>query len=490
MKKGDILTAVCRELRYPNRGICETLTDPPVFVAVKGALPGQTVSFRTLRKKGGIWHGQLLSVEVRSEIENRENGVCPHAGVCGGCLLQTVSYPNQLKLKEGEMEALFSPVLSSLGNNPAAFSDVWRGILGSPDETAYRNKMEYSFGDHEKDGPMTLGLHRKNSFYDIIMTDHCNIVSADFNRILSATLSFFKERSVPYYHKTRQTGYLRHLLLREGKNTGELLIDLVTTTQAPAQWGTDPDSLLEAWVEAWGQTLLSLPLDAKIAGILHTKNDSISDAVIDQGTEILYGKSEFSDRILGMDFAISPFSFFQTNTRGAEVLYSEIRRLVTDSLSRKANLIYDLYCGTGTITQLLSPIADRVVGVEIVAEAVDKARENAKLNEINNVSFLCDDVFKALDSMPEKPDFIVLDPPRDGVAKKALTKILSYGVDSLVYVSCKPSSLARDLVLFDEAGYAVKDMEAVDMFPNTAHCEVIARLSRGQTPISPRFLRV
>ncbi|MEE3480911.1 MAG: class I SAM-dependent RNA methyltransferase, partial [Lachnospiraceae bacterium] len=549
MKKGEIVEAVCREMHYPNRGICEiadapvslfpealhennveqkeraeflpsdtgvripasesaadfsvssdtAIEDEPVEIAVKNAIPGQRLSVRALRKKGGIWHGQALSVVEKSSLEDRPAGeVCPHYSECGGCLFQTLSYKNTLVVKNDEVRRLFEPVFTN-GFASETFQNLYEGMVPSPDVSAYRNKMEFSFGDHEKGGPMTLGMHKRNSFYDIVTTDHCNIISADMRAILSETLHFFSERNVPYYHKNEEKGFLRHLLLREGKNTGELLIDLVTTSQAPhsgaasesaageenaaeknkaALAGTGNPAEIEALLKAWKEAILALPLSAKVAGILHTTNDAISDAVIDQGTEVLYGEASFTDTILGINFAISPFSFFQTNTRGAEKLYSVVRNMVTDSIDNQARLIYDLYCGTGTISQLMAAVSDRVVGVEIVPEAVEKAKENAALNGLANCEFICDDVFHALDSMPEKPDVMILDPPRDGVAKKALEKILSYGVDSIVYVSCKPSSLARDIPAFHEAGYRAKKMVAVDMFPFTAQVETVCLLSK------------
>ena len=507
MKKGEIVEAVCRETHYPNRGICEC-TEPPVSfarteeqenninpegstdfsasasdgeteeteensrIAVKNTIPGQRLSVRLLRKKGGIWHGQPLSVLEKSPMEDRPiEDVCPHAGECGGCLFQTLSYGNTLAVKEAEIRRLFEPVFS--GDHAETFQRIYGGTLPSPDETAYRNKMEFSFGDREKGGPMTLGLHRRNSYYDIVTTEWCNIISHDMRTILIETLQFFREREVPYYHKNEEKGFLRHLVVREGKNTGELLVDLVTTTQYPP---AEIASLLDDWKAA----LLKLPLDGKLVSILHTANDAISDAVIDQGTEVLYGEDAFTDTILGINFRISPFSFFQTNTRGAEKLYSVVRNMVTDSLAGQAGLIYDLYCGTGTITQLMAAVAERVIGVEIVPEAVEKAKENAAMNGIENAEFICDDVFHALDSMPEKPDVMILDPPRDGVAKKALEKILSYNVENIVYVSCKPTSLARDIPAFHEAGYRAAKMVSVDMFPYTAHVETVCLIEKAR----------
>ena len=381
-----------------------------------------------------------------------------------------ISSEEQLHLKETEMELLFSPVLEE--HSPSlSFFDIYKGAVPSPDEYYYRNKMEFSFGDAVKDGPLTLGLHRRRSFYSVLTADTCVLAHKDFNEILKATLSFFSERSIPYVRKRSHEGILRHLLIRRGRNTGELMIDLVTTTQG----GSAFDALLPLWRDA----LLSLSLENRIVSILHTRNDSPADAVIDQGTDVLYGEPSFHDKILSLSFEISPFSFFQTNTKGAEKLYSYVRELASGVLSGRRSLIYDLYCGTGTITQLMSPSAEKVVGVEIVEEAVEKARLNAKENGIENVSFIASDVFAALDSLPEKPDLIILDPPREGVQKKSLDKILSYGVENMIYISCKPSSLARDLPFFYEQGYSPVSMKLFDMFPFTKNCEVCCLLTRG-----------
>lgn len=338
--------------------------------------------------------------------------------------------------------------------------------------------MEYSFGDEVKGGPLTLGLHKKKSFYDVITVDGCKIAPQDFDEILKCTLEFFQKTGLKYYHKKKKEGYLRHLLLRRGRNTGMLLIDLVTADFPEGE--INEHELLMRYTDALLDLQKNGIVKDKIVGILHTRNNSPADAVIDEGTEILYGEDSFSDSVLGITFHISPFSFFQTNTRGAEVLYSVVRKYVLAAKEQeKYSLLYDLYCGTGTITQVLSPVADKVVGVEIVPEAVEKAKENALREGITNCEFICGDVLKALDDMPEKPDMIVLDPPRAGVVPKALKKILSYGVKDIVYVSCKAISLSQNLPAFFEAGYAVKDMTVVDMFPYTKNYETVVMLSQA-----------
>ena len=226
---------------------------------------------------------------------------------------------------------------------------------------------------------------------------------------------------------------------------------------------------------ALGEKLCQLKLDGKLVGILHTKNDSLSDTVQCDEMDILYGKDWMEEYLFGLKFKISPFSFFQTNTLGAEVLYEKAREYVGET---KDKVIFDLYSGTGTIAQILAPVAQKVVGVEIVEEAVEAARENAAINGLDNCEFLAGDVLTVIDELKEKPDIIVVDPPRDGIHPKALTKIAGFGVKEIVYISCKPTSLVRDLALFEENGYKLVRAAAVDQFPGTYHCEVISLLRR------------
>ena len=218
-------------------------------------------------------------------------------------------------------------------------------------------------------------------------------------------------------------------------------------------------------------------------GILHMLNDSLADVMISQETRVLYGRDWFEERLLGLSFVVSSFSFFQPNSGAAALLYARVADYVSSALQEQGGaegrLIYDLYSGTGTITQLLARMAGEAVGVEIVEEAVKAARENAQRNGIQNVSFLCGDVLKELDNLTRKPDVIVLDPPRDGIHPKALPKILSYGVRDVVYVSCKATSLVRDLPMFLEQGYQVKRACCVDQFAQTPHVETIVLMSKN-----------
>lgn len=528
MKKGEIYEGRIERTDYPNRGTV-LVGDTPVIV--KNGIPGQKIRFVISKKRSGRCEGRLLEVLERSPLEDRERkcGIFPD---CGGCTYQTMSYENQLKLKEEQVKRLLQPFIAMQEKNSGTYTEctgetaeksagaaagaaagmvagksageaagksageaagksagevagkpaysasqdlspqdlnpdtadpVWEGIIGSPVEFAYRNKMEFSFGDAYKGGPLTLGLHKKGSSHDVLTAYNCAIVPPDFVRILNTVHQYFIDREIPYYHKMNHTGYLRHLLLREGANTGEILVHIVTTSQ------------MHLDLRPLADKLMSIPLDGQIVGILHVINDSLSDVVQSDRTIVLYGRDHFYEELLGLRFRISSFSFFQPNTRAAGLLYSKVREYTGDV---KDQVVYDLYCGTGTISQMAAAAAKEVIGVEIVEEAVKSARENAVLNGIENCRFICGDVLKTIDELETKPDLIILDPPRDGIHPKALPKILNLNVPRIIYISCKPTSLARDLPAFIEAGYQIKKACCLDQFCQTVHVETVCLLYR------------
>ena len=449
MKKGDIFEGKVIRTEFPNKGIIDIEGQK---VIVKNALEGQVVRFSINKKRRDKVEGRLLEVIEPSPLE--QPAACKHFGICGGCRYQNLSYEQQLDLKKRQVEELIE-------KNGLSF-DI-ENIYGSPITEGYRNKMEFTFGDEEKDGPLALGMHKKNSFYDIVTLDDCRIVDPDFNVLLQAILKYFKEKGETYFHKIRHEGFFRHLVMRRSVKTGDILINLVTTTQSRL----DESEFVNM--------ILSQKIDGKVVGILHTLNDNLADIVQSDETKTLYGQDYFYEYLYNMRFKISPFSFFQTNTLGAEVLYDQVREYVGET---KDKLVYDLYTGTGTIAQMLAPVASKVVGVEIVEEAVEAAKKNAVDNHLDNCEFIAGDVLKVVDNLTQKPDILVLDPPRDGIHPKALTKIINFNVDEMVYVSCKPTSLMRDLLVFREAGYEVKRCCLVDMFPGTVHVETVVLLGR------------
>ena len=497
MKKGQVLEGKVERVDFPNKGIVETGEGA---VIVKNSLPGQIVKLSVNKVRNGKAEGRLLEVLKKSPLET---GLpCSHFGVCGGCTYLSLPYEEQLHIKEEQVKRLLDRVL-----NQQEKEWVWEGIKGSPVAYEYRNKMEFSFGDEMKDGPLSLGMHKRGSFYDVVTVGDCRIVDGDYRLILETVQAYFAERGVSYFHKLTHRGYLRHLLVRKASRTGEILVALVTTSQEvcgrtakDAKQSADAESGMECQAEdgnaqkieaqllqGFLESLLNLEQQGKLAGrfagILHIVNDSQADVVKSDRTDILYGQDHFYEELLGLRFKISTFSFFQTNSHSAEVLYETAREYVGDlgegADKQPDKIVYDLYSGTGTIAQLMAPVAKKVIGVEIVEEAVEAARRNAAENGLENCEFIAGDVLKVLDEIEEKPDLIILDPPRDGIHPKALPKIIGYGVERIVYISCKPTSLVRDLEMFLENGYQVERAVAVDQFPWTANVECACVFSKN-----------
>jgi 23S rRNA (uracil1939-C5)-methyltransferase len=373
---------------------------------------------------------------------------CKHSSDCGGCIYQGIGYQEQLQMKAKE-------VLRLLKEKEVTY-ERFLGIEGSPKQFAYRNKMEYTFGDEIKDGEMTLGLHKQGRFMSIITVEECQLVDPDFNEVLAATLNFCRDRAYPFYHKKTHLGLLRNLVIRKGEYTGEILINIITSTQS------------EFDAQGFVDMIEALPLNNQIVGILHTENDSLSDAVNCDRMKILSGRDYYNEEILGLKFKVSAFSFFQTNVLAVEKLYTEALSLIQNV---EGKVVFDLYSGTGTITQAIAQRAKKAIGIELIEESVKAAKENAAQNKLDNCEFIAGDVLKALDEVIEKPDVIVMDPPRSGIHPKALQKILNYSVNQIVYISCNPKTLAENLSTAMLYGYKVKSVKAFDNFPNTKHIE-------------------
>lgn len=484
MKKGQQVEGVVTRVDFPNKGIVQT--DDGDLITVKNVLEGQRILCVIKKTRKGKAEGRLLEVVKKSPLE-MDVPACKHFDQCGGCSYQTLPYEEQVALKGRQIKRLLEPVLPE-----NSFDDLFEGVIPSPNQFAYRNKMEFSFGDAYFNGPLSLGMHKRGSFYDIVTVDGCQIIDEDMRCVLMETLAYFQERGANYYHKMRHEGYLRHLLVRKAAKTGEILVDLVTSSDARflQKDATEPATEVQAdalealeseLLQGWSKRLQEVSYDGKLTGVLHTRNDRPADVVEDQGTRVLFGQAYFYEELLGLRFRITPFSFFQTNSLGAEKLYETARDFITaenaDILEGKT--VYDLYSGTGTIAQILAPVSGHVIGVEIVEEAVEAAKKNALENGLTNCDFIAGDVLKVIDEIEEKPDYIVLDPPRDGIHPKALDKIIAYGVESMIYISCKPTSLARDLEVLQSSGYQVKRICCCDMFAGTPHVETVVLLSKG-----------
>ncbi|MCF6466720.1 23S rRNA (uracil(1939)-C(5))-methyltransferase RlmD [Clostridium sp. Cult2] len=450
-RKNNVIEIEIIDTIFPNKSIGKYEGKTIMF---KGGIKGQKVKVLLNRKKKDNMEGKLIEVLERSPLE--KNISCFYVKDCGGCAYQTLLYEDELKLKEEQVLALFQK---------EDIKDInYLGIEGSPKVEGYRNKMEYTFSDEKKGGPLVLGLHKRGRFYEVVDTDGCSIADKDFTIIRRNVMKYFRGANTAYYNKRIHEGILRHLVIRKALSTGEILANLVTTSQGTV----DTNNFIKA--------LLKIDdLDGKIVGILHTINDGLADIVRADEFSLLYGRDYIIEEILGLKFKISPFSFFQTNTFGAEKLYSIVREFVGDE---KNNIVFDLYSGTGTIAQILSPICEKVIGIEIVEEAVKMAYENTKINGLNNVKFIPGDVLKEVENLKEKPDLIIIDPPRDGIHPKAINKIIDFNPETFIYVSCNPITLVRDLKMFMDRGYKIDKMKLMDMFPRTPHVEVIVKLEK------------
>lgn len=448
MNKGKQYELIIEGTEFPGLGIGYYNGHK---VNVKGALPGQKLLIRVSKMKKSLIEGKI--VEVLEEVPYRITPECPHFGICGGCSHGHISLEKQLELKKEQVLNLFAE---------EEISDFdFLGIAESPEKWGYRNKMEYTFGDFEKGGELTLGMHIKEKSFGIVTVDNCKIVDADYRSILSATIEYFKEKNLPYYKVIPHTGFLRNLVIRKAKNTGEILINLVTTSQ-------------EAFdLTEYTELLKAIKYEGKLTGILHSINDGLADMVQADKLEILYGRDFIEETLLGLKFKIRPFSFFQTNSRGAEKLYSIVRDFIGETSNKT---VFDLYCGTGTIGQIVAPKAKKVVGIELIPEAVEDAKENAKLNGLENTEFIAGDIAKVITNIKDTPDIIILDPPRPGVHPFALDYVLKFNAPEIIYVSCNPKTLVKDLKVILENGYKLDKVEVMDMFPGTPHVETVVRI--------------
>lgn len=450
MKKKDIIEFEVDKMEFGGTSV-SMLGNREIHM--KGGITGQKIKAAVKRTRSGKADVKMLELLEKSPMETEET--CPHFNQCGGCSILSIPYETQLEIKEKQVMDLFL--------KQDLFGFEFMGIEGSPETTLYRNKMEYTFGDEMKDGPLTLGMHKKGRHIDIVTVDGCVLVDQDFIKVLTSTVEYFNEKQLPYYRGINHKGYLRHLVVRKGVNTKELMVNIVTSSQV------DFD------MTEYKNMLLNLETESEIVSILHTINDGLADAVNCDELRVLHGRDYIQEEILGLKFKISPFSFFQTNTKGAEKLYTIAREFVGD---HEDKVVFDLYSGTGTIGQVMAGAAKKVYGIEIIEEAVVAANQNAKLNGLTNCEFIAGDVAKTVKNLKHKPDLIIVDPPRPGIHKDAVRDISKFGSKEIIYISCNPKTLVLDLVEFRNYGYEVDKVKCMDMFPNTPHTETVVKLTK------------
>ena len=459
MKRRDVGVALIERVDYPNKGRF-TVPETGQRGTVKNTIPGQKVKFRVYKKHGERIEGTNLEIVERSPLETEE-APCSVSGACGGCTYQTLPYGTELELKSDAIKRLVDEVADE--------DTIYDGIFGSPLEYGYRNKLDLSFGDEVPGGILTLGMHRAGTRYSVLDACGCSIAHKDMRLVAGEVISFCREKGLSHYNKRDHAGFLRFLLIRRSESTGELLVGIATTSQMKYDFAP------------LAERIKALPLEGSIAGIHHIICDRVADALLPDRVDTICGKDHFTERLLGLSFKVTLFSFFQTNTRGAEVLYDRVRTYVREACAGREEkpVIYDLYCGTGTIAQIMAQEAKRVYGIELVPEAASAASENAKLNGLDNCAFVAGDVLEKLDEIEERPEFLVLDPPREGINPGALRKIMDYETGYMVYVSCKASSFVRDMRELKERGWRINRYATIDLFPKTHHCEACALLVKA-----------
>ena len=447
--KGEELELSIESLAYGGNGVAR---HEGFVVFVRGGLPGDRVRARVTKVKRGFAEG--FASAVLEPGPDRVEAPCRHFGTCGGCRFQDLSYDVQLAQKEQQVR----DALVRIGRIP---DPPLEPIVPATSIYGYRNKLEYSFSAGE-DG-LELGFHRAGRWDEVIGIEECLLTTDVGNEIRRAVRSWAREERLEPYDQATGEGYLRHLVVREGRNTGQALVVLVTA----------PGERFEA-----GYFVDVLRRFPEVRSIHWAINDTPAEQT-NLPTKLLWGAEAIEEEILGLRFRVRPSAFLQTNTEMAEQLYGLAREFA--GLTGAEN-VFDLYCGTGTIGLALAPDAGKVWGLEISEEAVACAIENAELNGIENAQFFAGNVGQTLEELAQKAgaaDVVVVDPPRAGLAGKALRRTGALAARRIVYVSCNPTTLASDVqVLRDDYGYTLVRCRPVDMFPHTPHVESVSLLTR------------
>jgi 23S rRNA (uracil1939-C5)-methyltransferase len=448
--KGDELELRIDSLAYGGNGVAR-LNGFVVFV--RRGLPGDTVRARVTTVKRS--HAEAVAVDVLEPGAERVDPPCAHAGICGGCRFQDLAYEAQVAAKEEQVRDALAR-LGGIADPPV------REILPAVEQFHYRNKLEYSFTDTAA-GP-ALGFHRAGRWDEVIEVERCFLTTELGNAIREAVRDWARAAGLQAYNQGSAEGYLRHLVVREGRNTGQAFAILVT---APGEL-RDVERLVDA--------LTRFP---EIRGIHHAVNDRPAE-VTNLPTEILWGDGWIEEEILGLRFRVRPNAFLQTNTAMCERLYEHIAEAA--GLTGEET-VYDLYCGIGTIALVLARQALTVWGLEVSEESVACAIESAERNSVTNAAFFAGEVGAAVDELPARagaPDLVVVDPPRAGLSGKTLRRVASLDAPRLVYVSCNPTTLAGNArQLVGEHGYRLDHVQPVDMFPHTPHVEAVALFTRS-----------
>lgn len=464
-KKGDLFELTIERLAFGARGVARK--DEFVWF-VDRAIPGQTVKAkaRRIRKR----YGEAYIQEILEPSPHQIEPPCPYFGVCGGCQLQHFDYGMQVQAKTHQIQE----ILERLGGIKATRVKACipcKAIYG------YRNKMEFTFSDRRwvfDDEPpdvpkdFALGLHVPRRYDKVIDIDECHLQSEICNRVLRTIKKLIRETNLPPYNIRNHQGFFRFLVIREGKNTGDILINLITTSQ----FEEGPEAI----------TKLTDKLCRKhpeITTFIHSISDKHAQIAFGDSERLLLGDGKIHDKIGDRLYEISPNAFFQTNTTQTEILFETVC-ILADFKGRE--VVYDLYCGTGAIGVFLADRVKKVWGIEVIPDAIKNAKRNAELNGLNNLEFIQADMKDALNEIyslavkADQPDVVILDPPRGGTHPKTIKHLLRLEAPKIVYISCNPAILARDLQILCEREYTLLEVQPVDMFPHTGHIETVSLL--------------
>jgi 23S rRNA (uracil1939-C5)-methyltransferase len=451
MKVGNRIELTLEKLALGGEAIGRV--DSGMVVFVRGGIPGDRGIVEITKRKKNFAAGKLVELLDASPLRIAPR--CEYFGRCGGCKWQYLAYKDQLKFKQQQVAEAFAHI-GQMQDIPV------NDILGMESPWYYRNKMEFTFGADEQ-GALLLGQHYAGRWDHLIDLHNCYLQSEDSVELFALCRDFAKKQGLQAYSSTTGEGLLRHVIVREGKHTGNIMVNIVTS----AEYFPQADRFVRYLVAGF----------PRMTSLVHTINHLKGQSSQGQEEHLLYGEPTIRETINHLSFDISAKSFFQTNTLQTEKLYQTIQRMAELD---EHGVAVDLYCGTGSIALHLASCAKMVYGIELVEEAVRNAEQNAERNQLSNVKFYCGEVRKVL---PEvglvAPDVMVIDPPRAGLSKKVVKYMLQAAPRQILYVSCNPATLARDVAMITEGSYAIKEVQPIDMFPHTYHIETIVNLTKA-----------
>ena len=472
--RGEVVELTITDYSFGGRGIAKVPTEDGFYVVfVDNSFPGQRIKALIEKKKKKYAEAKFIDILERSELEV----INSFQEISGGPYIFVPIHLQEKAKKETTLE-----LFKRIGKIPN-IEDVFDEFISSPEHFYYRNKMEYSFSciEHvpstgeEIDNSFALGFKRRGTWWKVeSLNKPSGLFDEQMETVLIDIRNFLKSTDLPAWHPPQKTGFYRHIVVRKSFFQDQLLINLVTSSENIEKFDA----------EAFSQFLQKI-LGKRLAGFQHTINDNVADrAKIENGSiRLLYGEDKVIEKLIGLSFEISMESFFQTNPKCAERLYNKALDYVFESEIKSNEVIMDLFCGTGTIGQILTTRKSdvKIIGVDIVEEAILDARKNVKRNNISTIEFFAADVGKFLKEFPTyqgKIGTIILDPPRAGIAPKTLLKVIDLGAKNIVYISCNPSTQARDTETLLGAGYELDKLSFVDQFPHTGHIESIAKFRR------------